>query len=38
MTAPYSLVDHFGGDGAAMAHPADGLPALGARLAPGWSR
>lgn len=34
----YSLVDHFNGDlGAAMARPAEGLTALGARLARTWS-
>jgi glycerate kinase len=34
----YSLVEHFGDVGEAMARPADGLRALGARLAQQWSR
>jgi glycerate kinase len=37
VTAAYSLVDHFGDLAAAMARPAEGLRALGARLAAGWS-
>lgn len=39
VTGAYSLVNHFRGDVArAMAHPADGLAALGAHLARAWSR
>lgn len=38
VTDTYTLVEHFGGDEArAMAEPADGLRALGARLARQWS-
>jgi len=38
VTAAYSLVDHFGGDlAAALARPAEGLRAVGARLAGEWS-
>lgn len=38
VTAAYSLVDHFGGDlASALARPAEGLRALGARLAGEWS-
>ncbi|MBP1784767.1 glycerate kinase [Micromonospora sp. HB375] len=43
VTDAYSLVDHFGGEerggvDAAMTRPAEGLRALGARLAGQWSR
>ncbi|MBO4163155.1 glycerate kinase family protein [Micromonospora antibiotica] len=43
VTEAYSLVDHFGGEerggvAAAMGRPAEGLRALGARLARQWSR
>ncbi|MFC4145858.1 glycerate kinase [Micromonospora mangrovi] len=43
VTEAYSLVEHFGGEErggveAAMARPAEGLRALGARLARQWSR
>ncbi|HEU0238580.1 MAG TPA: glycerate kinase [Micromonosporaceae bacterium] len=39
ITHTYTLVDHYGGDlGRAMAEPAAGLGALGARLARQWSR
>ncbi|MEU6078541.1 glycerate kinase [Micromonospora sp. NPDC047074] len=42
VTDAYSLVEHFGGDQrglvAAMERPAEGLQALGARLARQWSR
>lgn len=38
VTGAFSLVDHFDGDPVrAMAHPAEGLRALGARLAGHWS-
>ena len=38
VTESHSLVAHFGGVEAAMARPAEGLRALGARLAGQWSR
>ncbi|PZG16612.1 hypothetical protein C1I95_17230, partial [Micromonospora craterilacus] len=43
VTDAYSLVEHFGGEergglAAAMDRPAEGLRALGARLARQWSR
>jgi glycerate 2-kinase len=43
ITEAYSLVEHFGGEErggveAAMGRPAEGLRALGARLARQWSR
>ncbi len=38
VTEAYSLVEHFGGVAAAMSRPAEGLRALGARLARQWSR
>jgi glycerate kinase len=43
VTDAYSLVEHFGGEergglGAALERPAEGLRALGARLARQWSR
>ncbi|MDG4756816.1 glycerate kinase [Micromonospora sp. WMMD710] len=43
VTEAYSLVEHFGGEGAggldaALSRPADGLRELGARLARQWSR
>jgi glycerate kinase len=37
VTAAHSLVEHFGDVDEAMARPADGLRALGARLARRWS-
>jgi glycerate kinase len=37
VTAAYSLVDQLGSAAAAMARPAEGLRALGARLARDWS-
>jgi len=38
VTETYSLVEHFGDASAAMSRPAEGLRALGARLARAWSR
>ncbi|MBO4209704.1 glycerate kinase family protein [Micromonospora echinofusca] len=38
VTEAYSLVEHFGDVETAMARPADGLRALGTRLAGQWSR
>jgi glycerate kinase len=38
VTETHSLVDHFGDVQAAMRRPAEGLSALGARLARQWSR
>jgi glycerate kinase len=38
VTETYSLVEHFGDVSAAMSRPAEGLRAIGARLARAWSR
>jgi glycerate kinase len=38
ITETFSLVEHFGSEGEAMARPADGLRELASRLARQWSR